>query len=128
MNYCELKKKTNTGWNTWNTLNVLSYSHLPEGFTINLCITEYSDTKVLRESLIGRGGQFDEKIFPGARTYDGSCTQLNLKFHALELDIKTVVDNDEQIVIVEPLKYGIKVPTMTIEVCLLCGKEGYIAK
>lgn len=76
MNYCELKKKTNTGWNTWNTLNVLSYSHLPEGFTINLCITEYSDTKVLRESLIGRGGQFDEKIFPGARTYDGSCTQL----------------------------------------------------
>jgi len=128
MDYSELKRMTNTGWNTWNTLNVLSYSHLPEGFTINLIITEYSDTKVLRESLIGRGGQFEEKIFPGARSFDGSCTQLNLKFHALELDVKTVVDNDEQIVIIEPLKVGVKIPTMTIEACLMWGKEGYIAK
>ena len=38
MDHKQLKQKTNTGWNTWNTLNVLSYSHLPEGFTINLCI------------------------------------------------------------------------------------------
>ena len=62
MDYSALKKKTTTGWNTWNTLNVLSCSHLPEGFTINLCIREYSDARVLRESLIGRHGDYDEKI------------------------------------------------------------------
>ncbi len=128
MDYKELKKKTNRGWNTWNTLNVLSYSHLPEGFTINLCIREYSDTKVLRESLIGRNGEGDEKIFPGARTYDGSCTQLKVTFHELELDVKTVVENDEQIIIIEPLKCGIRVPTLVIEACLLWGKEGSLGK
>ncbi len=128
MDYNELKQKTNVGWNTWNTLNVLSYSHLPEGFTINLCIKEYSESRVLRESLIGRFGDKDEKIFPGARTYDGNCTQLNLKYLELEIDVKTVVDNDEQIIIIEPLRSGLKTPTMIIEACLLWGKDGSVTK
>ena len=84
MNYTELRKQTNQGWNTWNTLNVLSYSHLPEGFTINLCIREYSEMRVLREVLLDRREPNDECVFPGARSYDGSCTQLNLKFRSLE--------------------------------------------
>ena len=72
MDYSALKKKTTTGWNTWNTLNVLSCSHLPEGFTINLCIREYSDARVLRESLIVRHGDYDEKIEnPGFRLESG---------------------------------------------------------
>ncbi|MBQ6053657.1 MAG: hypothetical protein IJL30_10320 [Clostridia bacterium] len=128
MNYEELKKQTNRGWNTWNTLNVLSYSHLPEGFTVNLCIREYSETKVLRESLIGRNGEYDEKIFPSSRSYDGSVTSLKLTFHELELDVKTVADNDEQIIMIEPLKHGLRIPTLIIEACLLWGKEGYIGK
>ena len=80
MNYDLLKEQTNRGWNTWNTRNVLSYSHLPEGFTINLCVKEFSSEVVLRESLVGRFGENEEVIFPGARTYDGRCSQLNLKF------------------------------------------------
>ena len=83
MNYELLKQRTNVGWNTWNTRNVLSYSHLPEGFTINLCIKEYSNSYTLRESLVGRHEEHEEKIFPGARSYDGSCTQLNFKFRDL---------------------------------------------
>lgn len=128
MNYDLLRQQTNRGWNTWNTLNVLSYSHLPEGFTINLCIKEYSEGRVLRESLIGRDGDGDEKIFPGTRAYDGSCTQLNLKYKALELDIRTVVDEDEQIILVTPLKIGCRVPSLIIEACLLWGKEGSVHK
>jgi hypothetical protein len=128
MDYAELKRKTNRGWNTWNTLNVLSYSHLPEGFTINLCIREYCDAKVLRESLIGRSGASDEIIFPGARTFDGGCTQLKLTFHALELDVKTVVKDDEQFIIIDPEKCGRRTPTLIIEACLLWGKEGVVGK
>ncbi len=128
MDYNALREKTNTGWNTWSTMNVLSYSHLPEGFTINLCIREYSDSKMLRESLIGRHGDGEEKIFPGPRTYDGRCTQLNLKFHALEIDVKTVVEDDEQIVLVETLKTGRRTPTMVMEACLLWGKDGSVTK
>ena len=124
MNYSELKQKTNTGWNTWNTLNVLSYSHLPEGFTINLCIREYSSGPVLRESLVGR-----ENIFPGARSYDGSCTSLNLKFKELDLDVRTVVDQDEQIILLTPLSANpARPPKVIIEACLMWGKEGGIFK
>jgi len=129
MNYSELKKQTNTGWNTWNTLNVLSYSHLPEGFTLNLCIREYSEARVLRESLIGRHGDYDEKIIPGARSYDGSCTQMKLKFCALELDVRTVVDGDEQIILVTPqAEKCYRTPTLIVEACLMWGKEGGIFK
>ncbi len=124
MNYSELKRRTNVGWNTWNVLNVLSYSHLPEGFTINLCIKEYSDSAVLRESLVGR-----QDIFPGVRSYDGSCTRMNLKYRGLELDVRTVVDDDEQIIILTPLKTGdYRKPALIIEACLLWGKEGSVYK
>ena len=128
MNYDLLKEQTNRGWNTWNTRNVLSYSHLPEGFTINLCVKEFSSEAVLRESLVGRFGENEEVIFPGARTYDGRCSQLNLKFREMELDVRTVVKDDEQIVIVTPLKNGIRTPVLIIEACLLWGKDGSLGK
>jgi len=128
MNYDLLKQQTNHGWNTWNTLNVLSYSHLPDGFTINLCIREYSSVKMLRESLVGKSMDNEEKIFPGARSYDGSCSMLNLKYYDLELDVKTVVVRDEQIIILTPLKWGKRVPALVIEACLMWGKEGSVSK
>ena len=56
MNYDLLRKETNFGWNTWNTRNVLSWSHLPEGFTINLCLKDFRSVHPLRESLVGRWG------------------------------------------------------------------------
>ncbi len=128
MNYTELKKKTNVGWNTWNTLNVLSYSHLPDGFTINLCIREYGSA-ILRQSLIGRSGENEEKIFPGARTYDGRCSELNLKYNRLDLDVRTVVVDDEQIILLTPLETGAyRAPTLIIEACLMWGKDGSLFK
>ena len=128
MNYEMLKQQTNQGWNTWNTRNVLSYSHLPEGFTVNLCIKEFSCTTPLRESLVGRFGDHEEKIFPGARSYDGSCTQLNLKYQQLELDVRSVVAEDEQYVILTPLKTCYRTPVLVIEACLLWGKDGCLGK
>ena len=128
MDYELLKQQTNVGWNTWNTKNVLSYSHLPEGFTINLCIKEFSCEHPLRESLVGRFEEHDEQIFPGARTYDGSCTQLNLKFRDLELDVRTVAAEDEQYIIVTQLKSGYRTPVLIIEACLLWGKDGSLGK
>ncbi|MBQ4354204.1 MAG: hypothetical protein IJC71_04845 [Clostridia bacterium] len=123
MNYDLLREKTNRGWNTWSTLNVLSYSHLPEGFTINLCIKEFSVGEVLRECFIGR-----QDIIPGLRSYDGSMTHLTLKYRALELDVRTVADGDEQMIIVTPNKIGRRVPVLIIEACLLWGKEGSVTQ
>ena len=128
MNYELLKQNTNIGWNTFNTANVLSYSHLPEGFTINLCIKEYSSKNILRESLVGRHDENLEQIFPKARSYDGSCTELNLNYCDLEINVKTAVDKDQQYIIVTPLKNGRRTPALIIEACLLWGKDGSITK
>lgn len=128
MNYDQLRCQTNIGWNTWNTRNVLSHTHLPEGFTINLCIKDYRDPRMLRESLVGRHGQEEEIVYPGPRSYDGSCTQLNLKYMDLEIDVRTVVANDQQYILVTPMRIGRKMPVMIIEACLLWGKDGSISK
>ncbi|MHB1154445.1 MAG: MGH1-like glycoside hydrolase domain-containing protein [Eubacteriales bacterium] len=128
MTYKKLKKMTNTGWNTWNTSNVLSHVHLPHGFAINICIREFKTGEMLRESLIGRFGEHQEKITPGPRTYDGKYTELNLKFCDLELEVRTTVIGDEQIILLNPLKRGCRTPVAVIEACLLWGKNGSLSQ
>ena len=54
MNYDELKNQTNRGWNTWNVTNTLSYTHLPQRFTINLCFKAYGDSQGYRNNLVGQ--------------------------------------------------------------------------
>ena len=125
MNYAELKSRTNAGWNTWNVLNTLSYAHLPDGFTINLCLKDYVDRQVLRQNWVGR----DHTLIPDVRSYDGSCTRMTLKRRGMELDIRTVVDGDEQIILVTPVRITENCkPHLVIEACLLWGKEGSVAK
>lgn len=129
MNYQELRKQTNRGWNTWNTLNVLSYSHLPDGFTVNLCMQEYADAAMLRESLIGRSGDSEEKIVPGARTYGINCSQMTLSWRGMKLDIRTTGNEEELIVLITPLEQTcLKMPKLVVEACLMWGREGVIGK
>ena len=47
-----------------------------------------------------------------------------IKFHSLEMDVRTVVERDEQYILITPLKTGRKMPLLIIEACLLWGKEG----
>ena len=129
MNYDELKRNTNRGWNTWNTMNVLSYSHLPEGFTVNLCVQEYADGAVLRESLIGRHHDWEEKIIPGARTYGIHCSQMTLTWCGIKLDVRTTCREDDVIVWITPLEQAcLKTPKLVVEACLMWGRDGVVGK
>lgn len=128
MNYAELKKITNTGWNTWNTLNVMSHALLPYGFTINLCFKDYSRSEVLREPLIGRFGKDEEQIFPGIRSWDGKYTCMNVKYANSEFNVESTVYDGEQIILVSPVAYKYKIPTLIVEACLLWAKDGMISK
>ncbi len=128
MNYKKLKKKTNSGWNTWNTSSVLSHVCLPQGFAVNICLMEYSAEGILRDSLIGRSGEKTEVITPGPRTRDGRYTSLNLKYRELELDVRTASAGGEQIILLTPLSRGRRTPAAVIEACLLWGKEGSVSK
>ncbi len=128
MNYSELKKNTNIGWNTWNTTSVMSHALLPYGFAINLCIKDHSHSNVLREALIGRFGNEEEHIFPHVRSWDGKYTSINVKYIETEFNVESAVINNEQLILVTPLKNGLKPATLIVEACLLWGKEGTLGK
>src|SRR5659263_220387 len=98
--YTEIKRRLACGWNTWNNRSVLSHVLLPEGFAINLCLKEYSGRAYLKEALIGKVGQDEERIHPGAHAYDGSYTELNIKWRGIVIVVQSAVENGELVLLV----------------------------
>jgi putative isomerase len=127
--YGELKRQAMKGWNTWNNGSVMSYVYMPQGFVINLGLKEHEigttwQPRHLRSALIGRHGEAEEKIHPGGHAYDGSYTELNLKWRNMEFQIQTAVENDELVILVNPIKNQKYPATLTIEIGLLWNRPG----
>ena len=85
MDYAELRRQTNTGWNTWDTSSVLSHVLLPYGFAIRLCLKDHAVEHVLRDALIGRRraskeAKEPEIITPLLRSWDGAYTSLRVEY------------------------------------------------
>ena len=47
--YAALQKKMAKGWNTWYNNSVMSHVLLPEGFSINVCVSRSGRKQYLRE-------------------------------------------------------------------------------
>ena len=90
------------GWKTWNVNSVLSYVYMPAGLTLNLCVKEYRDGGYLRETLIGRQGAEDEKVFPGPHGF--GYTQLRVQWRDLEWTVETGTDGSKLVILITPLK------------------------
>jgi putative isomerase len=125
--YLQVKKAVAKGWNTWNTRSVLSHVLLPEGFAVNLGIKEYRQGQYLKEALIGRFGEQEEKIHPGAHAYDGSYTELNLKWQGIELTVQTAVVEGDLVILVTPLTNQLYPATLVIESAMLWNRKGNLA-
>lgn len=132
MDYQELKKITNTGWNTWDTSSVLSHVLLPYGFAIHLCLKDHKVEKVLRNPLIGRMKEecrYDPEIItPMERSWDGSYTKLKVEYGETVLEVETTAQDGEQYLLVTPKACGMQVPSLIVEACLLWGREGTLSK
>ena len=113
-----------TGWNTWNVRSVLSHVHLPEGFAVSLGLKTYDKGQCLREALIGRRGEHDEKILPGPHAYDGSFTSLTLEWSNHKILVETAVDEDDWFARVTLLTKHVKAPAVTIEAAVLWNRSG----
>jgi putative isomerase len=124
--YDEMKKKLIKGWNTWNVHSVTSHVLLPEGFAINLGLKEYANGDYLKHALIGRAGVNVEVIHPGAHTYDGSYTEINLKWREIEVVIQSAVKEEELVILVTPLLSQIKQATLVVESGILWNRAGYV--
>jgi len=109
------------GFNTWYNNSVLTYVLLPEGIALSLGFKFYNTSQVLLDSLIGR-----EDIHPGPRSYDGTYTELNLKCLGHEIIIQSTVIDENQYVLITPVKTDIKAPALLVSSAILWNKEGYV--
>jgi putative isomerase len=131
--YSELKRRLVRGWNTWNTRSVLSHVLLPEGFAVNLCLKEHGTGTTwrdhyLKDALIGRYGEYEEEIHPGAHAYDGSYTSLNLKWRGIELTVESAATDDDLVLLVTPEKNQKYPATLVIESGILWNREGIVRR
>lgn len=116
------------GWNTYHTRSVLTHVLMPEGFAIGLGLKHHGTGQVLREALIGRFGEQDEKITPGIRSYDGTYTELKVNYYDTITEVESAVIDGDQYLLVTPRKQGIRPMTLLISGALLWGKEGYVTE
>lgn len=133
--YSMVKNKLARGWNTWNTRSVLSHVLLPEAFAINLGIKEYKEGSYLKEALIGRFNELESSVYkdntvevihPGPHAYDGSYTELNIKWRGIEAIVQTAVLDDELVVLVTPLVNQKYPATLVVETGILWNRKGHL--
>ncbi|MGC9350334.1 MAG: MGH1-like glycoside hydrolase domain-containing protein, partial [Anaerolineae bacterium] len=129
--YEELRERLAQGWNTWNTRSVLSHVLLPEAFALNLGLKEYSSRRYLKEALIGRRGEEDERIHPGPRTYDGRYTELELNWRGVEVTVQSATTGEDErdvAILVTPKSRHRMTPVLTVEPSILWNRPGHVTR
>jgi glycogen debranching enzyme len=118
------------GWNTWNTRSVLQHVLLPEGMAINLAFKQHNwlNEKYLKEALIGRSGNNAEIVTPDWHAWDGSFTELQIKWQQVDASIQTA-HIDEDLVILISQKSQTTLPVkLIIELGMLWNYPGKLNK
>ena len=103
---------------------VLSHVLLPDGFALNLGFKEYAGRRYLKEAFIGQKDPQAEQIHPGLRTYDGSYTELTLRWQGLEVFVQSATDGDDLVLLVTPKTQHRKTPLVVVEPGLLWNRPG----
>ena len=121
-----LQKKLARGWNTWENASVLTHVLLPDGFAIKLMLKDYASGETLTEALIGREDFASrEQVIPGPRTYDGSYTELEVKWRGVHLRVKSAAFNNELYLLISPLEASPQ-DSLIIVPQMLWGRKGEI--
>ncbi len=120
--YASIQNTLARGWNTWNTRSVLSHVLLPEGYALNLGIKEYRQGGYLKEALMGRRGH--EAIAGGPHAYDGSYTELSLRWRDIEIKVQTATEDDSLVLLITPAHRHRRTPLLVVESGFLWNRKG----
>lgn len=125
--YIKLQDSICTGWNTWYNNSVLSHVLLPEGFSINLCLSGTGQWKnvFIRDFFkASKASKRDEQVFPGLRSDDGSYTSLEVKYKGDWIKVQSATDGEDVVLLVTPMnKCHLQ---LVIEAGILWNKEGMV--
>ena len=123
--YAVLQKNMARGWNTWYNNSVMSHVLLPEGFSINVCVSRSGRKQYLREiTKYSKAMNHPEELNLGLRSDDGSYTSLTMKYLNEEMEIQTATDGKDEYILVTP-KQELK-NQLIIEAGLLWGRNGSV--
>jgi hypothetical protein len=125
--YKALQQKLSTGWNTWYANSFLSHVLLPEGLSINLCLTRPGLPEYVRNFYKAADiHKRPEKIIPGLRSDDGSYTSITVIYKEETIFIQTAAVDGEQYILVSPVNS--KENYLVVEAGLLWNREGSIGR
>ena len=131
MNYQDMKRLYLRGWHTWNVRSVLSHVHMPDGFALNVAFKEYREGHYLKETLVGRftneyGREPAETAYPGAHAFDGSYTEMRLKWCDMEILVESAADDDELVLLITPVQKQVRPAMLVLESGFLWGRPGWV--
>ena len=104
--YAAVQSRLQQGWNSWDTNTVTGQVLLPYGLQIRLGVKKQSAENTdafLPTALIGRKAAGEETVIPGPHTYDGSYTDLRLRWRGIELRLETAHAGNDLVMLVTPL-------------------------
>ena len=114
------------GWNTWDTYSQISFTHMPEGVTINLALKEYKNAFIMRNPLLYKA---EQHITLGAHSDDGSYTDLVLEWEKMKFRIQSATDVDNLVILVTPLDVETsKKPILVAEAGIVWQMDGTVSK
>jgi hypothetical protein len=123
--YPELMDNYISGWNTWNTRSMSSFVFMPESFSLNLELKEYSGGWIMKEPLIGIDGVDGRHK---RRTADGSYTDVELDWYGYSIRIQSAkTGEDDIVVLVTPLSNErVKDPALLVGGSFLWNRPGSV--
>jgi Mannosylglycerate hydrolase MGH1-like glycoside hydrolase domain len=128
--YQNIKSRLIQGWNTWDSRSVLSHVLLPEGFCINLAFKQHYwlEEGYLSEALIGRYGDYVEKVRPGLHAYDGRYTELDMKWEEVDVHIESAHAGEDIVILITPNELPKNRVKLIIESGMLWNRSGLLKK
>lgn len=127
--YTAVQEKLQTGWGTFNNRNVLSHVLLPEGFAMNvgLKIHENGSDNYLKETIISSRGTSSAVITPGYKSYDGSYSELTVKWNGLVFKIESATTPAQDLLLlITPVRMRDSIPSVILETGILWNLPGSV--
>ncbi len=118
------------GWNTWNNPSVLSHVKMPEGLNIQLLFRKRREGPYwLRDSYISSPKvNFPEKIYPGQHAYDGSYTQVEIRWEGQQAVVETAAEDGNFYLLYRPLESPDLPHILAVETGVLWNRPGSVSK
>lgn len=121
-----LQKSIAKGWNSWDNNSLLSFTYMPQGFTINLAFKEYRNATIMQNPLLYKKEQL---ITLGAHSDDGSYSDLAIEWQKMKFRVQSATDADNLVILVSPIDVqAIKTPVLVAEAGIVWQMSGSVTK